>query len=135
MHKIYQFIRFYIDTFHAKYSISVLLKNKQNISRDHLANERNFLAWTRTSLLFITTAISNLTLIYIAIMQLYPSFLGKLFGLLSIMQSMTCLYLGIVRYYHVQWALQHLYFPASQGAIVIPFICTLSLFIGLFITA
>ena len=68
-------------------------------------------------------------------MQLYPSFLGKLFGLLCILQSMTCLYLGIVRYYHVQWALQHMYFPASQGAIVILFICILSLFIGLFITA
>jgi hypothetical protein len=37
---------------------NMLLENKGPVARDHLANERNYLAWTRTSLSFATIGLA-----------------------------------------------------------------------------
>ncbi|CAO3617046.1 unnamed protein product [Cunninghamella echinulata] len=49
----------FIDKWYRKLSASKLLENKASVARDHLANERTFLAWLRTSLSLITVGVGN----------------------------------------------------------------------------
>ncbi|KAI1103335.1 hypothetical protein F4804DRAFT_333425 [Jackrogersella minutella] len=124
---------------------SVELENKGSVARDHLALERTFLAWLRTSLSFAS--------IGIAITQLFrlntsiddeddPRFettrrIGKPLGATFIGISILILLLGYRRYYQgQQWVIKGK-FPASRGTIIIVSIvaCALivvSLFVVLF---
>ncbi|KAI1213943.1 uncharacterized protein F4807DRAFT_409864 [Annulohypoxylon truncatum] len=106
---------------------SVELENKGSVARDHLALERTFLAWLRTSLSFAS--------IGIAITQLFrlntsidtgddPNSetirrIGKPLGATFIGISILILLLGYRRYYQgQQWVIKGK-FPASRGTIVI----------------
>ncbi|KAI8353227.1 hypothetical protein BD560DRAFT_408551, partial [Blakeslea trispora] len=42
---------------YSRFSTSFMLENKAAVARDHLANERTFLAWLRTSLSLITVGV------------------------------------------------------------------------------
>ncbi|KAI8356763.1 hypothetical protein EDC96DRAFT_597228 [Choanephora cucurbitarum] len=94
-----------IIEFFATHSLSITLENKGNTARDHLANERTYLAWFRTSLTLVTLGIG--------IVQVYHTptashkKLGKALGLVFMMASILFLYFGNVRYFHAQHALQH----------------------------
>ncbi|OBZ82322.1 hypothetical protein A0J61_09630, partial [Choanephora cucurbitarum] len=119
-----------IIEFFATYSLSITLENKGNTARDHLANERTYLAWFRTSLTLVTLGIG--------IVQVYHTptashkKLGKALGLVFMMASILFLYFGNVRYFHAQHALQHGNFPASRGIITWASSCILFLFVGMF---
>lgn len=106
---------------------SLELENKGSVARDHLALERTFLAWLRTSLSFAS--------IGIAVTQLFrlntsidsdtdPNSetlrrIGKPLGATFIGISILILLLGYRRYYQgQQWVIKGK-FPASRGTIVI----------------
>lgn len=106
---------------------SVYLDNKGAVARDHLANERTFLAWLRTSLLFV--------LIGIGLTQLFrlvepeqsedplasrhtAKAVGKVLGTLFIGVGILLLLFGFVRYFEVQYLLQHNYYPATRIGVV-----------------
>ncbi|KAI8988232.1 hypothetical protein BDF20DRAFT_813529, partial [Mycotypha africana] len=117
--------------FFNKYSIAVKLENKGNIARDHLANERTFLAWFRTSLSIVALSIGIVQVDDLSAVTKRQK-LGKCLGLVFVVTSMLFLYFACVRYFNAQWALQHGNFPANQGIITWVSFCIVSLFVAIF---
>lgn len=142
----------YLGQLYSKYSTSYLLENKSATARDHLANERTFLAWLRTSLSLITVGVGKcvspfLFLPYsnmsVAITQLYhlsPESMtnrytkaGKSVGATFVVFSIVFLYFANARYFHTQIALTKGQFPASRGAIILGSTCILAVLIAMFV--
>ncbi|KAI9767800.1 MAG: hypothetical protein M1840_005481 [Geoglossum simile] len=108
---------------------SVELDNKGSVARDHLALERTFLAWLRTSLAFAS--------IGVAITQLFrlnttlagdtsqpPGAqhlrqVGKPLGATFLAIAIVVLFIGFQRYFESQYWIIKGKFPASRGGVAV----------------
>ncbi|OBZ87119.1 hypothetical protein A0J61_04831 [Choanephora cucurbitarum] len=127
----------------AKWSTSLYLENKASVARDHLANERTFLAWIRTSLSIISVGIGITQLFHLNKDQLNYSQLlptwkqsidsGKLIGLAFIAIGISYIFFAFIRYFHSQTAMTKGCFPASRGIVTITTLSTLFLLVTVFI--
>jgi len=88
----------------------VLLRNKENLARDHLANERTFLAWVRTSLagMILGLAVANFKL------TRFSFILGVLFLSIS---GLFLLYASL-RYFRVMKRLKAGFFETNNAGVI-----------------
>jgi len=130
------------------------LENKGSVARDHLALERTFLAWLRTSLAFASIGIavtqlfrlntslqgneevdtSSLSLVELLISNAEPSHklrhVGKPLGATFLGISILILLLGFHRYFESQHYVIRGKFPASRGSIVLVSLVTYALIVA-----
>ncbi|KAI8138087.1 hypothetical protein BJV82DRAFT_632558 [Fennellomyces sp. T-0311] len=120
-----------IRRIYERFSTSALLENKAAVARDHLANERTYLAWLRSSLSLVTVGV--------AITQLYNlnptnnAYAGRSVGATFVILSIVFLYLANARYFHCQVALTKDHFPASRGAVLFGSTAVLAVLIAMFV--
>lgn len=111
---------------------TLVLKNTGLVARDHLANERTYLAWTRTALVMMTLGLAFLQLYSIQLRAheaVYKNIeyemdsthgvsglrtTGKPFGVLIGVFALITAGVGFYRYMAVQQRLQNGEFPASR---------------------
>ncbi|KAI5954623.1 hypothetical protein KGF54_002399 [Candida jiufengensis] len=116
---------------------SLTLENKGSVARDHMANERTFLAWLRTSLSFITlgigvtqlfrlekpnTKVHTTNSIILLANDLKGDDLkkyGKPLGAIFIIIGILTLLFGFNRYFYVQKLLTKNFYPATRLGIMV----------------
>ncbi|KAI8147540.1 hypothetical protein BJV82DRAFT_595935 [Fennellomyces sp. T-0311] len=105
----------------SKCSASLYLENTGSVARDHLANERTYLAWLRSSLSTISVGVGITQLFRLDRAVEHDPHLqtwGRPVGLMFICMAMIFLCFGFVRYFHSQTTMTKGYFPASRGIVL-----------------
>ncbi|KAL8304155.1 hypothetical protein RB597_004560 [Gaeumannomyces tritici] len=108
---------------------SVELENKGSVARDHLALERTFLAWLRTSVSFASIGIAVTQLFRLSTSlnnggsptesQEQLRKLGKPLGAAFLCVSILILFLGYARFARGQKWIMVGKFPASRGTVIV----------------
>ncbi|KAG0053135.1 hypothetical protein BGZ83_001607 [Gryganskiella cystojenkinii] len=133
----------FLKQLYSDYSPSLILENKGSIARDHLANERTYLAWLRSSLSLITVgvAVTQLFRLQSSAANGQPpsnelikvSELGRPLGGSFVALGIMFLWIGTSRYFHNQSVLSYGQFPASRGSVIIATVTVMGVLLACFI--
>ncbi|KAF9046491.1 hypothetical protein BJ165DRAFT_1527579 [Panaeolus papilionaceus] len=101
-------------------NVSLRLENSGSVARDHLASERTFLAYMRTSLAIASSGVALVQLFATSsIASDASNHLGNFIrplGASTVVVGLMVLFIGVVRYFTVQQALIKGQFPAARIA-------------------
>lgn len=116
---------------------SLVLENKANAARDHMANERTFLSWVRTGFVLATVGVAFMQMYSIqsrAREVIYENLaygmavdtridalheIGRPLGFLTGIFSILVILFGFTRYLATQRSLQRQRFPATRVMVVL----------------
>ncbi|KAF9554345.1 hypothetical protein CPC08DRAFT_644478 [Agrocybe pediades] len=113
-----------------KYRPSITLENAGNVARDHLASERTFLAYVRTSLALASTGVALVQLFTIAELTSRTTNtalteaskrvqrFARPLGVTTVLLALVVLALAVYRYFLIQNALPEHQFPIARYSIV-----------------
>ncbi|KAI0065753.1 hypothetical protein BV25DRAFT_1591770 [Artomyces pyxidatus] len=99
--------------------LSLTLQNTGSVARDHLASERTFLAYVRTSLAFASAGVALVQLFSIAQPTDGGKRIARPLGATVVVFGMFVLAVGTTRYFTVQAALPRGEFPAARVTIFV----------------
>ncbi|KAH8553796.1 hypothetical protein BGW37DRAFT_487111 [Umbelopsis sp. PMI_123] len=108
VHKLYDY-----------YSASNLLENRGCVARDHLANERTYLAYLRTSLATISTGVAITQLFRMNKALPDKPIGGRALGASLITLGIILLLVGTVRFFHSQEAMTRGVFPVTTRGVMV----------------
>ncbi|KAJ2160152.1 hypothetical protein GGF46_002465 [Coemansia sp. RSA 552] len=126
--------------------LSLSLENKGSVARDHLANERTYLAWIRTSLSMVTVGVAIRQLYRVSIdlgndaadpgddTTVNDPLAGKALGVSFVFLGMVFVLVGLYRYFHSQLLMTKGKFPVSRTMVGACAVATLALLIGLLVS-
>ncbi|KAH9044124.1 hypothetical protein EDB84DRAFT_1470875 [Lactarius hengduanensis] len=110
------------------FSLSLTLQNTGSVARDHLASERTFLAYVRTSLSFASAGVALVQLFRVSVStsangslnnRVSAAQYARPLGATLIGLGIAVLGLGTQRYFAVQRALPQGFFPAARLSVFV----------------
>ncbi|TDL23200.1 hypothetical protein BD410DRAFT_682530, partial [Rickenella mellea] len=99
------------------------LENSGSVARDHLASERTFLAYVRTSLAIASTGVALVQLFTISVARSDSSMSSRLqrfarpLGATTVVMGFLTLLIGFIRYFRIQSALVNGVFPPARQTV------------------
>ncbi|KAI0039005.1 hypothetical protein FA95DRAFT_1567397 [Auriscalpium vulgare] len=103
--------------------LSLTLQNTGSVARDHLASERTFLAYVRTSLAFASAGVALVQLFTISTDRTDtgpgPKRYARPIGATVVIFGMFVLAVGTTRYFTIQNALPQGHFPAARVTVFV----------------
>jgi len=110
-----------LDMLSSRLMPSLTLENSGSVARDHLASERTFLAYVRTSLAIASAGVALVQLFTVSggdhghrNIQVY----ARPIGASTVCMGLTVLVIGIMRYFSIQNALVKGFFPAARIVVI-----------------
>ncbi|KAJ7600459.1 hypothetical protein C8J56DRAFT_768953 [Mycena floridula] len=97
--------------------LSLRLQNSGSVARDHLAVERTYLAYLRTSLAIASAGVALVQLFAIASVAPLDAQLERVarpLGATTVLIGLIVLFIGMIRYFTVQSALVNGHFPVAR---------------------
>lgn len=117
-------------TFMKGLELELYLENHNSVARDHLANERTFLAWMRTGLTAVSAGVVVTQLFqlngHVGRMGEFQR-AGQIIGILFIVIGLIFSIIGTLRYFSTQKALLCGLYPAARISIIVAFIVIIAL--------
>ncbi|KAJ2717157.1 hypothetical protein H4R19_000101 [Coemansia spiralis] len=121
--------------------LSLRLENKGSVARDHLANERTYLAWIRTSLSLVTVGVAIRQLYRVSVdlgdtpdaadhLAARDPLAGRVLGVCFVALGLAFVVVGLFRYFRSQRLMTKGEFPVSRAMVGACAAAILALLVG-----
>ncbi|KAG7448742.1 uncharacterized protein BT62DRAFT_1003447 [Guyanagaster necrorhizus] len=113
--------------------VSLTLHNSGSVARDHLASERTFLAYVRTSLALASAGVALVQ--FLSIASIHPGRIqiyARPIGASTIVLAIVLLVIAVIRFFSVQTYLTRGLFPVARAFVFVVFALLMALIVVVF---